>query len=139
MANKKTQKIIEIYQCPGCVCGSDTTCYKQGAYLECEKHVAGTNVFPGIGRILSGMPTGFNRYGQYKDMELCIFSYLKDGWGYDKYNIPAWKYFDKKTGCTIVRGMSPRTNATWIHIFIENCIQDISCYEITDQDISEMD
>jgi len=136
--NKNTQKIIEHYQCPGCVCGSDTTCYKQGSYLECEKHVAGTRIYPNVGRILLGMPVGFNRYGSDENMELYIFPSMDSGWGFDKLNVPVWKYFDKKTDCTIVRGMSPRINTTWIHIFIENCIKHINCYEITEQDMKEM-
>ena len=69
-------KMIEEFQCPGCVRGSDVTC---GAFkllkdngFSCRGHIPGT-ALSGIGFILLGMPKGFNRLGDwynYNDPDL---------------------------------------------------------------------
>ena len=135
----KIKSAIEEYQCPGCVCGSDVTCYKQGDSEACIKHVPGTLV-SGIGKILLGMPKGFNRIGPctLHDSGIEIFMKLEDGWGYGTFNVPVWKYRDKH-GNTIVRGMSPRINRPFIHIFLTDCVADIDCQEITSADLLGMD
>lgn len=131
------KKAIETYQCPGCGCGSDISCYKKGYYLECASHVVVTTISC-IGRVLLGMPKGFDRLGHCDKTKITIFENFEDGWGYNMYNIPVWKYLDRN-GNTLIRGISPRTNYPWIHIFIGNHTAKISCLEITQKNVDEMD
>ncbi|MBL3529638.1 MAG: hypothetical protein JMN27_18295 [gamma proteobacterium endosymbiont of Lamellibrachia anaximandri] len=130
--------VIEEYQCPGCVCGSDTECYEKGETEECKKHVAGTMIMPVVGKVFLGMPTGFNRIGPVEKMQMFVFKEFVDGWGYDKFNVPVWKRLDKN-GNTLVRGMNPRINFPFLHVFIGNHLDKIDCLEITDVDIEGMD
>ena len=137
---KEIKNAVENYQCPGCTSGSTIGCYKKGAYenqVECARHSAGT-FMPMIGGIYLGMPTGFNRAGVVDNMKMQIFEKFEDGWGFNKFNVPVWKHLNKE-GHTLVRGICPRTNSPFLHIFLENCMDKISCQEITEQDISEMD
>jgi len=135
---KIIQNVVEEYQCLGCVVGSDTSCYEKGGGVECAKHVAGTRVVPYVGLIFLGMPTGFNRLGGYQEMGIRIFQEFGDGWGYCKFNRPVWKYLDEH-GNTLVRGLSPRINQPFLHIFLGDQRDKIDCVEITAQDIAEMD
>jgi len=130
-------KAVQEYQCPGCIIGYDVSCYKEGDYLECGKHISGTRV-SNIGKIFLGMSKGFNRLGTQESTKINIFKTFGDGWGYTKFNIPVWKYLNENNH-TIVRGICPRTNYAWIHIFLENCIGMIDCLEITQKDIDDMD
>ena len=126
MIDQITKKAVERYQCPGCVDGSDISCYEKGNALECKKHCAGTMGFPIMGRFFLGMPKGFNRLGACENTKIFIFRSLKESdWTYDKFNIFVWKYLDEH-GNTIVRGISPRINSPWIHIFLEDCILKIT-------------
>jgi hypothetical protein len=134
-------KAVEDYQCSGCVCGSNTTCFEQNDAegIGCGKHCAGTMLIPGIGLIYLGMPKGFNRLGEYRKMQPVIFeSFEEADEPYNKFNIPVWKYLSPQ-GHTFVRGLRPRRNEPFIHIFLENCIGVISCLEITESDIMDMD
>ena len=131
----KTKELVEEYQCPGCVCGSNFECYVKGYSLECEKHVAGTMIMPG-GKIMLGMPKGFNKTG--KAFQFNIFESFNDGWGYSFLNSPVWKWLDKN-GNTMVRGISPRINLPFLHIFKGDCMKEIDCYELTGKDIEGMD
>ncbi len=129
---------VEEYQCPGCVCGSDTECYEEGISLSCGKHVTGTRVL-GSGIFLLGMPKGFNRIGDNEKLNPKIYkTYESSDWKYDKWNIPIWKHLDKN-GNTLVRGISPRINTSFLHIFLEDCRDKIDCLEITQDDIDGMD
>lgn len=130
-------EIVEEYQCAGCVCGSDTECYKKGENLECGKHVVGTTI-SGIGRIFLGLPIGFNRQGPIEDLKVCIFKSPKEGWGYNKFNVPVWKHLDEH-GNTLVRGLSPRINWPFLHIFIGDHRDAINCIELTRSELDEMD
>ena len=133
-----TKTAVEEYQCPGCVCGSNIECYEKGEDLACGKHVAGTTVFPQIGRVFLGMPTGFNRLGVNGNMKINIFQELKDAWNYDMFNIPVWKHLDKH-GNTLVRGLCPRTNWSFLHVILCDCTADIDCHEITEEMMKKMD
>ena len=137
---KEVKKAIEQYQCSGCVCGSDIECFVINTTegIGCGKHHAGT-IINGIGNIFLGMPKGFNRLGESKKLKPSIYkTFESSDWTYDKWNIPTWKY-KNKTGHTFVRGMMPRINKTFIHIFLEDCIDKINCLEITEDDINYMD
>lgn len=134
----KIKDAIEEYQCPGCVCGSGVACFEESEDVACGKHVPGTMIYPSIGTIYLGMPKGFNRLGFYREMKLNIFETLKDGWGFDMFNVPVWKYLNEKKH-TIVRGICPRVNQPFIHVFLEDCIDKIECFEITTDNLNEMD
>jgi len=131
------KELVELYQCPGCVSGGDTSCYEKSDNLECKKHVCGT-VIPGIGHIYLGLPIGFCRKGPFEELKINIFTCPEVGWGYDKLNVPVWKHLDEH-GNTLVRGMNPRINCTFIHVFMGDHMDSIDCLEITSLDISEMD
>jgi len=134
----KTKSIVEEYQCPGCLYGTNLNCYEKsnGRGLECSKHVAGTR--SRIESFFLGMPKGFNRLGSQDKLKINIFEKFADGWGYDKFNVPVWKYLDEQ-GNTIVRGISPRINAPFLHVFAGNFIDEINCLEITKADLDKMD
>ena len=140
MWNEK--QIIEKYLCPGCFYGSDTECFKnsgKGREIMCSNHCAETIIHPG-GKILLGMPNGFNRYGS-NDINITIFMSYEDlpsyPFNYEKFNIPVWKHFDGE--CTLVRGLSPRINKPFINIFYGDVRDKINCLEITKEDIENMD
>jgi hypothetical protein len=76
-------------------------------------------------------------------MKPTIFRSFKDftetGWKeYNNFNRPVWKHLDKH-GNTLVRGLMPRRNEPFLHIFLENCISQIHCLEISKDEIDEMD
>lgn len=133
------KEAVETYQCPGCVGGSDISCYQNAGAIgmECTKHVPGTMIMPVIGTIFLGMPREFNRQGPYRDMKLCILN-TPEEYGYDKFNIPCWKYFDEH-GNTLVRGLRPRLNEGFLHVILGDNLNEIDCLEITDKDREEMD
>jgi hypothetical protein len=137
----KTDEAIQEYQCSGCVNGPYPECYQRASGsdgVQCGKHCPGTFV-SARGKIFLGLPVGFDRLGPYNDMRLLIFQELKNGWGeYDKFNVPVWKHLDEH-GNTLVRGISPRLNMPFLHIFLLNVIDKIECREITAEDIEGMD
>lgn len=141
----RVKKAIERYQCSGCISGSDTSCFKENEIaggVGCGKHLSGTTII-GIGKVFLGLPKGFNRLGRLGDMKPIIFNNFKEfsesGWGsYEKFNRPVWKHLDEH-GNTLVRGLMPRRNEPFLHIFLENCIDKIDCLEISQEDINEMD
>ena len=139
------KSFVEKYQCPGCGCGGDSSCYEKsrekGAGIECGKHTAGTIVgasTTGVMKIFLGLPTGFNHLGPFAEIKVWIFLNFEDGWGYNKFNVPVWKFKDD-SGNTIVRGISPRTNVPFLHIFTGDCLPEIDCLEIVQEDIDGMD
>jgi hypothetical protein len=140
IVDKKVTDAIKQYQCSGCVCGHDTTCFEKNAIggIGCGKHFSGTMIL-GIGKVFLGLPTGFNRLGVDDKLIPNVYNTFEESeWKYDMWNIPTWKYLNEN-GHTIVRGHVPRRNQTFIHIFLENCIDKIQCLEITERDIEFMD
>ena len=142
--DKKVSVAIERYQCSGCISGSDTSCFKENEAggVGCGKHFSGT-IISGVGKIFLGLPKGFNRLGHYDNMKPTIFKsfkyFIESDWGeYDNFNRPVWKHLDKH-GNTLVRGLMPRRNEPFLHIFLENCISQIHCLEISKEDIENMD
>jgi len=93
---------------------------------------------PHVGLVFLGLPKGFCRLGDFEKTRISMFKSRADGWGYGKFNIPVWKHVDK-LGNTLVRGICPRTNYPWIHIFLNSHGEMINCLEITDKDIRGMD
>lgn len=134
------KKAIERYQCPGCILGSDISCFKESDYGEgCGDHRAGTAIL-GIGKIFLGMPKGFNRLGiglgGEENMKLRVFSKYEDQ--YNRFNVPTWKHLNEH-GHTLVRGLMPRRNEPFLHVFLENCMDRVDCIEITIDDMKDMD
>ena len=116
---------------------------KSNENLSCENHYAGT-MGSGIGKFYLGMPRGFNRIGECKDMILNVYEDYKDKesyWEYDKFNIPAWKYRNEERH-VFVRGLSPRINAPFIHVILKCTDEEfnkIDCLEIKEEDREDMD
>lgn len=136
----KFKLAIEEYQCAGCVVGSDVSCFEinSNGGIGCGKQHAGT-MATGVGKFFLGMPMGFNRLGEYTKLKPNIYDTFESSeWKYDMWNIPVWKYLSKY-GHTFVRGIMPRRNEPFIHIFLENCIDKISCLEISQDDVNSMD
>jgi hypothetical protein len=137
---EKNKKAVEEYQCSGCISGSDVSCFSpnENGEVGCGKHHAGTMIL-GLGKVFLGMPKGFNRLGQHNELKLNIFEKFESSEErYDIFNIPAWKYLSKD-GHTFVRGIMPRVNRPFLHVFLENCIDKINCLEITQKDLDKMD
>lgn len=137
---EKLKNAIEKYQCSGCVSGHNITCFSQNTSrgIGCGKHHAGTSLF-GIGNVFLGMPKGFNRLGEQTTLKPNIFEKFETSdWPYDVYNVPVWKYLSED-GHTFVRGMMPRKNEPFLHVFLENCIEKINCREISKSDYDFMD
>jgi hypothetical protein len=138
---KQIENFIEKYQCSGCASGCDITCFEPNNdnNIGCAKHHAGTIVYPWVGHVFLGLPNGFNRLGKYTNLKPNIYETFKSSeWKYNIWNIPVWKYLSKD-GHTFVRGIMPRLNEPFLHIFLENCIDQIDCLEIMQKDIDEMD
>lgn len=122
--SKSEQHMIEEFQCPGCVAGSDITC---GAFklnrtngVCCTGHVPGTLIM-GLDSILLGMPRGFNRVGDWRgeggykkdDCRIRLFTKgNKPEW--NDLNVPIWAMVEK--GYLYVRTYSPRINKTFIDV-----------------------
>ncbi len=129
---------IQKYQCPGCIHGGDIECFQEGDSLACEKHCAGT-IVSFAGKVFLGMPKGFCRLGPNLGLKIRIYKYFQNsGLIYDKWNIPVWKYLNER-GHTFVKGISPRVNAPFLHIYLEDCTNGINCLEIIQDDIDCMD
>jgi hypothetical protein len=141
MIEENIKQAVENYQCPGCVKGYNTECYKKADYGQgCGDHHAGTMVSSGTGliRFFLGMPKGFNRLGRIEGTFQPRIWDKFDGTPYDMFNIATWKHLTKE-GHTLVRGFQPRKNEPFIDIFLENCMDKINCLEISEDDINAMD
>ena len=144
------EETVKEYQCSGCVNGHDLSCYKKDAGgtigRACSVHYPGTFII-GVGKILLGMPKGFNHLGAFdwKNVGFGIFStydefiaeyhHILDQ---PKYSVPVWRYRNE-AGHTFLRIYSPRVNAPAIVVVLEDCIDKFTCIEITKQDMEYMD
>lgn len=64
----RTEDLVRELQCPGCMIGHDLCDkYKKGSYGQCVTHFAATYM-GGAGKIVLGMPRGFNRPGFVMDV-----------------------------------------------------------------------
>jgi hypothetical protein len=137
----KIMQAVKYYQCPGCVVGKGIECYvKSNSGVGCDKHVAGTDLLPYVGRIFLGMPKGFCRMGFQDNLKINIFenkSQQEEVHVYNEFNVPVWKYQDKLG--VIIRGYMPRLNYGFIHVILDCDIKLIDCLEITDTDLNDMD
>lgn len=146
----KIQEAVKIYRCPGCMYGPEpTNCDNYNFTVgngDCINHCPAT-YFSGRGKMLLGLPKGFNRLGPLTSVDKKVWQALtifKDaerfrkgyGW-YDKFNVPNWKYLDEHKN-TIVRGLQPRLNTPFIHIFLGDYTAEIECITITNEDVEGM-
>ena len=142
------KKAVEDYQCPGCIAGSDTSCYKKSEFsVSCGGHRSGTAV-SFQGKIFSGLPKGFNRlgcsFGEKQELTIQIYEKFdeEEVWmgnhPMSKFNVPCWKYLNE-SGHTLVRGLKPRKNEPFLYIFLEDCRDKIDCIELTTKELEEMD
>lgn len=140
----KIKNPVEEYQCVGCVGGPYPDCFvKEDGGIGCSKHCAGTSTIGGAGlqRFFLGLPRGFCRLGQQKDMTVYIFENQEQQnkqWKYDIFNIPVWKHRNEQ-GHILVRGYMPRINAGFIHVILDGNMDKIDCREISQDEIKEMD
>lgn len=125
MKKDANAKMVERFQCPGCVGGGDTKC---GRYVpdtsrgghRCSGHVIGTVIMPGVGHIALGMPRGFNRPGlddsrkQTRNaFDVRLFtSGTAPTW--DRLNVPVWAM--EHEGCLFVRTYQPRLNVAFVDV-----------------------
>ena len=134
------KEMIEEYQCPGCVCGSDTSCgkYKESTAFNgvfCESWVPGTIVWPN-GAIALGMPKGFNkghkpyRAPSFNDRGNYPMSFLTSDqtFEFNKFNVAVWCLEMKNA--LFVRMFSPRINMTVTLVFDGKTQKDV-CPEAT--------
>lgn len=135
---KKISDAILEYQCSGCIGGPGLDCFKpdDNGGVGCGEHLAGTMVL-GIGKFFLGLPPGFCRLGLFEKLRPVIFEKFDDCDWDKKFNIPVWKHSNEE-GHTLVRGLSPRVNSPFIHIFLEDCVDKIDCVEISAEEIKEM-
>lgn len=108
-------KMIEEFQCPGCVGGGSVDCdsfvfESDGNY--CEAHVLGT-LIGGVGNFALGLPKGFCRPGfnvDRKPKNKIALRFWKAGTmpDWDDLNIPVWAL--EKNGFLFVRTYMPRIN-----------------------------
>lgn len=122
--NDDAKKMVEEFQCPGCVCGSDTECGKFKPNKEygakCDGHVLGTSIL-GVGHMALGLPKGFNRsgldpkhpVGTANTMNIRLWTKgTKPDW--DRLNVPVWAM--EKDGYLFVRTLSPRRNWSFVDV-----------------------
>ena len=122
-------KLIDEYQCPGCVCGYKThACNRfelesgwnnSDDSKRCKNHVVGT-AGSGTGHFFLGMPKGFMRYGWDLSLEtlqagggpkIWIFPKMP---AYTIFNVPVWAA--EYNGDLLIRVYMPRINQTAIHV-----------------------
>lgn len=119
------EHLVEQFQCPGCVCGSDSRCgeyYFDPELQRCTSHVLGTSL--GLGDSFAlGLPKGFNK-PRLNDAETRRRNTInvrlweagtQPDW--DHLNIPVW--FMTRENFLFVRTFAPRIDYSWIDV-IEN-------------------
>jgi len=117
--NDNQKRMIEDFQCPGCVCGSNTECdsclFFDNFGFGCKGHVAGTVFSPG-GKIFLGLPKGFNKVGPIHADHPSPIRLWENGKDpeWDKFNVPVW--YMEESGYLFVRTFCPRINTTYIDI-----------------------
>src|SRR5215831_5868948 len=111
-------RMIEQFQCPGCVNGRNTHCgvcevFQEGEMFSCVAHVAGSFVTTTNGPVtfFLGLPRGFCRVGpgivQNPRKALRVRLWPKDARpDWDKFNVPVWAL--ERDGYLFVRTFMPR-------------------------------
>jgi len=136
------EEAVKEYQCTGCGKGPFEKCFSMDKWdAGCANHSPGTAI-PFGGHIFLGLPKGFNRLGTHKSIQVCIYEDInqhKKNWTYNMFNVPIWMHLDENLN-TLVRGLRPRLNLGFIHIFLCDVRDYVKApYEITKSMIDEMD
>lgn len=118
---KTIEQLVEQFQCPGCVHGSNVSC---GEYNYCPEerlcigHVLGTHL--GIGNLIApGLPKGFQRPGWTQEghirnrIDVRLFS-KGESPEWDNLNVPVWAMV--QDGFLFVRTFAPRINSCWVDV-----------------------
>ena len=131
------KEMAEKFQCPGCVCGSNTEC---GTFRQCQdsiggciSHVIGTHI--GLGNpVAIGMPKGFNHPAQYYDMEKQVYDRRNviniRLWvsgtqpKFNKLNVAVWAM--EADGLLFVRTFSPRIDTTYVDVIEGGKLSDVA-------------
>jgi len=127
--SKQEVKMVENFQCPGCMSGSNVKCGAFKPWKEygasCVGHFPSTMMMPG-GHVALGLPKGFNKLGDAKDVHR-ERAYIrlwvrgtKPEW--DNLNIAVWAMVEK--GYLYVRTYSPRINATYVDVIQDGKLED---------------
>lgn len=135
-----TNKLIEEFQCPGCVCGhKPDSCERFKLeickYVRCTNHISGTRAFPGGINFCLGLPKGFNRCGFDTHNEEWANNMLIRIWEggshpvWDKFNVPVWAMEEK--GFLFVRTYMPRMNRGMTDVIEDGKIKEL-CPNIID-------
>lgn len=130
----KVEKMVETFQCPGCVVGCDTKCgrYKDGGDDQighfCESHVIGTSLNLSI-HIALGLPRGFNRSGPDERMEgtrnvmrIRLWPKGMPRRPADTFNRDVWAMV--QDGFLFVRSYSPRIDLGTVHVVEGGSLKD---------------
>jgi hypothetical protein len=93
------------------------------------------------------MPKGFNRIGNvdFREMGFGIYKtyddFMVDYSNIEekpKFCVPVWRY-RSGDGHTFLRLYNPRVNVAEIVVVLEDCLDQFTCIEITEEDIKYMD
>lgn len=127
----KLAVLVEKFQCPGCMSGSDTSC---GSYKpednSCQSHVAGTSIL-GRGNFALGLPKGFNKCGlvpnifkrdnnpneeRWMPTSIMNIRLWENGTAleWNNFNVPVWAMV--VDGFLFVRTYSPRVNFATVDV-----------------------
>jgi hypothetical protein len=114
-------ELVEEFQCPGCVAGSDTTCgvYDDAEY-GCTAHVPGTTIMGSGGfiTIALGLPKGFNRLPEFGSRhnqgELVRVHETAPVDFWNALNVPVWAL--EQNNVLFVRTYAPRVNRLWVDV-----------------------
>jgi hypothetical protein len=112
------EEMVEKFQCPGCVAGSDTKCgvfTPNAEHNACDAHVLGIMI--GLGNSIAlGLPNGFNKPGinwsanpprAKNKIHIRLWTATTQP-QWDHLNVPVWAMVED--GFLFVRTYSPRIN-----------------------------
>lgn len=127
MMTEKQKAMVQEFQCPGCMLGSDITCGKFKPSTDygalCESQAPGTFILGVFSWILLGMPVGFNKVqmimAPMTDKRLPPVRLWEKGthptWNH--LNVPVWAL--EKDGWLFVRTVEPRKGRIYVDVIEE--------------------
>ena len=128
-------QMTEEFQCPGCVCGMNTSCGQYEVHHErrsCANHVLGTRC-SGVGAFALGLPKGFNRPGSDTNQMIINFASSDEDRCYDYLNIPVWAL--EQDNFLFVRKVMPRLGQVITEVIKDGKAQDLP--DIRTHDVAE--
>lgn len=129
-------QMVERFQCPGCIAGSDVKCGRfEWKDRHCNSHIAGT-ILLGCGNIVLGLPKGFNKTGFYLDrstgklesankIELYLYDKTEQDQAafWNNCNVPVWAM--ERDGYLFIRVYMPRINHSMLQVIEGGTLQSI--------------